>query len=138
MSEYQFYEFRAIDSPLTANQRETLSSISSRGRITSHAASFVYNYGSFHGDTEALMTECFDAMVYISNWGARCLIFRLPPELMDMKLLGLFAVSEEIDRRMTRDKQHVLVEFDFQDEDQGDWVEGEGWLDDLSNEYQLN
>jgi hypothetical protein len=77
------------------------------------------------------MSEYFDAMVYISNWGSRCLIFRLPPELMDMKLLGLFSVSEEIDRRMTRDKKHLLLEFDFQDEDQGDWVEGEGWLDDL-------
>ena len=51
--------------------------------------------------------------------------------LMDMKLLGLFSASEEIDRRMTRDKKHVLLEFDFQDEEPGDWVEGEGWLDDL-------
>jgi hypothetical protein len=55
MSEYQYYEFRAIDSPLTADQRETLSSISSRARITSNTASFVYNYGSFHGDTEKLI-----------------------------------------------------------------------------------
>ena len=131
MSEYQFYEFRTIDSPLTAIQRETLSSISSRARVSSHTASFVYNYGSFHGDTEKLMSDCFDAMVYISNWGSRRLIFRLPPALMDMKLLGLFSVSEEIDRRMTRDKKHVLLEFDFQDEEPGDWVEGEGWLDDL-------
>ncbi len=131
MSEYQYYEFRAIDSPLTAIQRKTLYSISSRARVTSHIASFVYNYGSFHGDTEKLMTECFDAMVYISNWGSRRLIFRFPPGLMDMKVLGIFSVSEEIDRRMTRDKKHALLEFDFQDEESGDWVEGEGWLDDL-------
>jgi len=131
MSEYQYYEFRTIDSPLTAIQKETLSSISSRARVTSHTASFVYNYGSFHGDAEKLMTDCFDAMLYVSNWGSKRLIFRLPPELMDMKLLGTFSVSEEIDRRMTRDKKYVLLEFDFQEEEPGNWIEGDGWLDDL-------
>ena len=75
MSEYQYYEFRAIDSPLTAIQRETLSSISSRARVTSHTASFVCNYGNFHGDTEKLMADCFDVMVYVSNWGSRRLSF---------------------------------------------------------------
>jgi hypothetical protein len=32
---------------------------------------------------------------------------------------------------MTRDKKHALLEFDFQDVESGDWVEGEGLLDDL-------
>ena len=79
MSEYQYYEFRAIDSALTANQRKYLSSLSSRARVTSHLASYVFNYSDFHGDTEKLMAEYFDAMVYIANWGSRCLMFRLPP-----------------------------------------------------------
>jgi hypothetical protein len=48
MSEYQYYEFRAIDSPLTANQKESLSSLSSRARVTSHSVSYVYNYSDFH------------------------------------------------------------------------------------------
>ncbi len=48
-----------------------------------------------------------------------------------MKQLGLFSISEEIDRRMTRDKKYVILEFDFHDEEQGGWAEGEGWLDDL-------
>lgn len=131
MSEYQYYEFRAIDSPLTANQRENLDSLSSRARVTSHAATFVYNYGSFHGSTEKLMSDYFDAMVYVSNWGSRCLLFRIPAALMDLKQLGLFIVSEEIDKRTTKDKKHILLEFEFHDDDRADWVDGEGWLDDL-------
>ena len=47
MSEYQYYEFRAIDRPLTEAQKSKISALSSRARVTSHMASFVYNYGDF-------------------------------------------------------------------------------------------
>ncbi|WP_413882305.1 hypothetical protein [Desulfobacula sp.] len=50
---------------------------------------------------------------------------------MDLKQLGLFIVSEEIDRRTTKDKKHILLELEFHDDDRADWVDGEGWLDDL-------
>jgi hypothetical protein len=39
MSEYQYYEFQAIDRPLSRQDREVLRSLSSRARIT--ATSFV-------------------------------------------------------------------------------------------------
>jgi len=51
------------------------------------------------------MTGYFDAMVYVSNWGSRRLMFRLPAALMDSKQLGLFIVSEELDKRTTKDKK---------------------------------
>ncbi|MDN3512793.1 MAG: hypothetical protein NG747_00150 [Candidatus Brocadia sp.] len=47
MSEYQYYEFRAIDRPLTEAQKSRISALSSRARVTPHMASFVYNYGDF-------------------------------------------------------------------------------------------
>ncbi len=44
MSEYQYYEFQALDKPLTKQQQKELRSLSSRAEIT--ATSFVneYNY----------------------------------------------------------------------------------------------
>ena len=131
MSEYQYYEFRAIDTPLTESQKADVSKLSSRAYVTSHSASFVYNYSDFPGDTEKLMASYFDAMLYMANWGSRQLVFRLPATLVDMKQLGLYCISEEIDRRMSRNKKHVILEFDFHDEDQVDCIEEEGWLDDL-------
>lgn len=47
MSEYQYYEFRAIDRPLTETQKSKISALSSRAHVTSHVAFFVYNYGDF-------------------------------------------------------------------------------------------
>jgi len=78
MSEYQYYEFRAIDKSLTEAQKAKVSALSSRVYVTSHSASFVYNYGDFPGDTEKLMTSYFDAMLYMANWGSRHLMFRIP------------------------------------------------------------
>jgi hypothetical protein len=131
MSEYQYYEFRAIDHPLTADQKAAVSALSSRAQVTSHTASFVYHYGDFRGDPEQLTTDFFDAMLYMANWGSRRLMFRIPHVLIDTKHVGRYCISEEIDRRTTRDKTHVIVDFDFHDEDQVGWTEGEGWLDDL-------
>lgn len=45
MSEYQYYEFRAIDHPLTPDQKANVSALSSHAHVTSHSAVFVYNYG---------------------------------------------------------------------------------------------
>ena len=43
MSEYQYYEFQAIDRPLTLKEQEALQALSSRAHITPNRASFVYN-----------------------------------------------------------------------------------------------
>ncbi len=131
MSEYQYYEFQAIDRPLTADQQAKVAMLSSRAHVTAHMASFVYNYGDFRGDPEQLLRDYFDAMLYISNWGARRLMFRIPGALIDMKQAKLYCISEDIDLRQTPNKQHVIVDLEFNDEEQAEWTEGEGWLDGL-------
>jgi hypothetical protein len=42
MSEYQYYEFQAVDRPLTAGEQQELRALSTRGRIT--LTSFVNSY----------------------------------------------------------------------------------------------
>ncbi len=44
MSEYQYYEFMAIDRPLTEVEQSKMRKISSRAQVTPKSASFVYNY----------------------------------------------------------------------------------------------
>ena len=87
MSEYQYYEFRAIDTPLTESQKAEVSKLSSRAYVTSHSATFVYNYSDFPGNTEKLMATYFDSILYMANWGTRQLIFRFPVKLVDKKYI---------------------------------------------------
>ena len=95
MSEYQYYEFRAIDHPLTDDQKEKISVLSSRANVTSHSATFVYNYSDFRGNTEQLMSDYFDVMLYMANWGSRHLMFRIPCLLIDTKQMKPYCISEE-------------------------------------------
>jgi len=50
MSEYQYYEFRAIDRPLDRAAQEALRSISSRARITATSFTNHYEWGDLKGD----------------------------------------------------------------------------------------
>jgi hypothetical protein len=69
MSEYQYYEFQAIDRPLTDAEMRHLRSISSRAEITPTRFTNVYNFGDFRGDPGRLVEKYFDAFLYVANWG---------------------------------------------------------------------
>jgi hypothetical protein len=132
MSEYQYYEFRSIDRPLTKEEREEITSLSSRADVTSSQAKFVYHYGDFRGDVEELMITHFDMMLYVANWGSKRLMFRLPSSLVDINKLDAFFISDEIDFWLSKDKQYTILDLNFNNEDEwGDWIEGEGLLDEL-------
>jgi len=78
MSEYQYYEFLALDQPLTSNEMQQLRAFSTRARITPTSFVNEYNWGDFRGDVNRFMTKYFDAFVYFANWGTHELRFRLP------------------------------------------------------------
>lgn len=84
MSEYQYYEFLAIDRSLDASDRQALRALSTRARIT--ATQFVnsYQWGDFKGDPAKLMERWFDLHLYFANWGARRLMLRLPKRFVDL------------------------------------------------------
>ena len=71
MSEYQYYEFLALDKPLTDRQRAELRKLSSRADITATRFVNEYNYGDFRGSPGKLMERYFDAFLYLANWGTR-------------------------------------------------------------------
>ncbi len=57
MSEYQYYEFRALDRRLTAEQQQRLRSLSSRAEISATRLANEYSFGDFRGDPGRLL-EC--------------------------------------------------------------------------------
>ncbi len=131
MSEYQYYEFQAIDRPLTTREKDELRSYSTRARIT--ATSFVneYSWGNFKGDEDAWMEKYFDAFLYLANWGTHIVKLRLPTRLLDLE------TAEEYCRESAsvREKNgNIILTFASEDEEAGGWVdedEAEGELSSL-------
>jgi hypothetical protein len=83
MSEYQYYEFLAIDRPLDRAAQDALRSISSRARITATSFTNHYEWGDLKGDPRKFMERWFDLHLYLANWSTRCLMIRVPKALVN-------------------------------------------------------
>ncbi len=97
MSEYQYYEFQTVERSLTEEEREIISQLSSRVQLSSTRAIFTYSYGDFRGNPEDLLSQSFDAMFYIANWGTIQLMFRFPKSLLNLNLLKSYCLEDYIE-----------------------------------------
>jgi len=130
VSEYQYYEFRALDRRLTAEQQQRLRSLSSRAEISATRFTNEYSFGDLRGDPGRLLEEYFDAYLYAANWGTRELAFRLPRALLDAATARRYC-DEEHRAWVTQTAEHVIVRFRWDDDEGDDWIEGDGLLDPL-------
>jgi FtsZ-interacting cell division protein YlmF len=129
MSEYQYYEFQAIDRPLTEKEMGELRAYSTRARITPTSFFNDYSWGNFKGDEDTWMEKYFDAFLYVTNWGTRVLKLRLPSHLLDLETARFYC---PVDQAFAREKNgKVILTLISEDEEGGEWVEGEGWLSSL-------
>ena len=55
MSEYRYYEFQAIDRPLSEADMEALRTLSTRAQITATSFTNHYKWGDFKGDPNRLI-----------------------------------------------------------------------------------
>ena len=126
MSEYQYFEFQAIDRPLNKKEMAELRSYSTRARIT--PTSFVndYSWGDFKGDPDVWMDKYFDAFLYLAHWGTHILELRLPEKLLNAKTARLYAVGEHTAARVRNG--NVILTFRSENEDGEDSVDSEGLL----------
>jgi hypothetical protein len=131
MSEYQYYEFAAVDRPLDAAARAALREISSRARIT--ATSFVnsYDWGDLKADPMALLERYFDLFVYVANWGTRRFALRIPSRFLTAAEIEPFNLDEEI-ATVRAARRHVIVDICLNEEAPEEWDDGSGWLQALS------
>src|SRR3954469_569268 len=60
MSEFQYYEFQAIDRPLDEEAQQALQRISTRALITPHSLVNTYQWGDFKGNPRELVARWFD------------------------------------------------------------------------------
>ena len=136
MSEYEYYEFQAIDRPLTEEQQRAVAELSSRVEPHPRRAVFTYSFGGGLGRRpEDLVAEYYDAMLYLSNWGSRQLMFRFPKRLVDMDRMRQYEVvtheyaSDAVD--VCTKGKYAILDIELHEEEGLDWIEGEGWLDSL-------
>jgi hypothetical protein len=94
VSEYQYYEFLAIDRPLDARAQQELRAVSSRARITATRFVNTYQWGDLRGDPRALMASHFDAFLYLANWGTRQLMFRLPSSVLELDVVSRYCATD--------------------------------------------
>lgn len=120
MSEYQYYEFLAVDRPLDDRQQAQVRSLSTRARIT--ATSFVneYHWGDFRGDPNRMMERYYDAHLYVTNWGTRRIMLRLPRSLLDIDVAEGYCVGDQVVAWTAG--EFLLLDLTSEDES-GEWDE---------------
>ena len=126
MSEYQYYEFLAIDRPLDRAEIAELRALSTRAEITPTRFVNEYNWGDFKGSPEKMMEKYFDAHIYFANWGSCRFMLRLPKECMDEDTMQSYAADGCLGFWTT--EEHLIVEWSCEDEQDDDQVAGEGWM----------
>ncbi|GAB2744670.1 hypothetical protein [Kitasatospora kifunensis] len=120
MSEYQYYEFLAVDRPLSADQLAEVRALSTRARVTSTRFTNSYQWGDFRGNPGKLMERYYDAHLYVANWGTHRVMFRLPDHLLDLRTARQYCFEESV--HAWSFGQHVLLDLSNEDEE-GDWDE---------------
>src|SRR5882672_6611189 len=105
MSEYQYYEFQAIDRPLGEAARDALRALSTRARITSTSFTNHYEWGDFKGDPSELVERYFDVYLLFANYGTRELMLRVPRRGFDIDAARRYTSADAITIDTT--KEHV-------------------------------
>jgi hypothetical protein len=127
VSEYQYYEFVAIDRALDDRQMGELRQLSTRADITRTSFVNEYHWGDFGGNPRAMMGRYFDAFLYLANWGTRELMFSLPARLLDLETARQYFSTDVAAAWQAGDNVVVAVTSDPEEPD-GEWVDGAGHL----------
>jgi hypothetical protein len=126
MSEYQYYEFLALDRPLTEKQRAELRSISTRAEITATRFVNEYQWGDLKGDPQKMMERYFDAFLYLANWGTRRLMFRLPRGVLDPETADQYCYADTAS--LIETGSHLILSLYVDREPDDYWEEPGGQL----------
>jgi hypothetical protein len=114
MSEYQCYEFVALDRRLTRPEMAKLRSISTRAEITPTRFWNEYHWGDLKADPAELLNRYFDAHFYFANWGTCRFMLRLPADRIDVPRLKPYFTGRSAN--LTRSGSFVILDFWSDDE----------------------
>ena len=129
MSEYQYYEFLAIDRPLTSEEMSALRALSTRANITPVSFTNEYNWGDFKGNPDDLMRCFFDVHVYVANWMTAIFKVRVPIDAISEKTVEATAVRHILDLKATG--THWVITWSLNESENYDRFgmdDGSGWM----------
>jgi hypothetical protein len=121
VSEYQYYEFLAVDRPLTEAQRGQLRALSTRAEITATRFTNEYQWGDFKGDPQQMMRRYFDAHLYFANWGTRRLMLRVPRAALDARTAEQYVCADTA-ASLTVTGEHLIIDL-YADREPDDYWE---------------
>jgi hypothetical protein len=122
MSEYQYYEFAAIDRPLTRQEMSELRGISSRATISATRFQNEYHWGDLKADSAELLKKYFDAHLYYANWGQQTVMFRVPKAAVDVEALRPWFNGESAG--LEQAGEHVILTISpYWDDPPDDWID---------------
>lgn len=121
MSEYQYYEFLAVDHPLDERQQAEVRALSTRARVTATSFTNEYHWGNFRGDPRTMMERYYDAHLYLTNWGTHQVMLRLPSTLLSLETAEQYCIDPHV--AAWTSGEHLILGVISEDES-GDWVEG--------------
>jgi hypothetical protein len=126
VSEYQYYEFIAVDRPLDDDELAAVRALSTRARITPTGFVNSYQWGDFRGNPRTLMERYYDAHLYLANWGTRRVMLRLPGRLLDLATAGRHCFGDSMEAWAAGD--HVIIAMGSEDSEGGWEDDSEGQL----------
>ncbi len=134
MSEYQYYEFAALDGPISDAGLRYAEGCSSRAEVSRVHWRNVYNFGDFGGSVERLLQH-YDAHFYIANWGSVRFALSFPDGVLDPEALKPYVRGHaQYENILTTASNgtRTIVWWDRHEEDGWGWTEGEGTISRLS------
>jgi hypothetical protein len=132
MSDYQYFEFQSLDRPLTAEQQAGMRRISPQVDLTPVRASFACTAGSFKAEPSAVLTQNFDAMIHLTGWGDKRLMFRFPAHLLDLQQVEAYGNSLGQHVTWSVRDHYAILDIHFLRDPGAGWVEAERWLPSLA------
>ena len=133
MSEYQYYEFVAIDGSISDEGLRYARGCSSRANVSCVRWQNTYTFGDFHGSVDILL-KYYDAHFYIANWGTVRLGLAFPkgaiaPEALQPYLRG--GERYEVTLTVKEIGNRCVIWWEHKEEGGWGWTEGEGFMDQL-------
>ena len=129
MSEYQYFEFAAIDRPLTDGEMAALRAVSTRAVITPSGFVNHYEWGGLKADPLDWMRRYFDAFVYLADLAHCRFALRLPRDMFGQAELKPFGVKQSLTIDASED--HWILDWSLEGSDNYDRFaedDGRGWM----------
>jgi len=129
MSEYQYFEFAAIDRPLTDGEMAALRAVSTRAVITPSGFVNHYEWGGLKADPLDWMRRYFDAFVYLADWAHCRFALRLPRDMFGKAELKPSGVKQSLTIDASED--HWILDWSLDGSDNYDRFaedDGRGWM----------